>query len=375
MTRYTRQEVRQFRQLAQLMSRSIDATRSKAALPAHAGAWEILIKVASRNLILPNLYPALKAKGLLGAIDPEIVKALEGFFELNALRNGTLRQQQIEITELLNAARIIPVWLKGATHLIDPEWKSSDRMMLDLDFWIPDPEDQRTALSELKRAGYERMPEYDSDDPYGAMHHHFAPLIRQDRPAPLELHRNVVSEPFRSLLPDSRAFERTQWMTWNGQRIGVLSPCDRAMQAHIQCAEMESLFWLDPRFSSSLMKIGELQNRLAELNDDELAASFMSPLRQSPWVDFASELFTLIERDFGGEFDFPTNQGSLKRKELKFTQLKLRRREFVDRHPKLMYGVSMTKAAFHSIRSGSCGLPHEWPRKLSRHLERLRKLE
>ena len=150
MTRYTRQERRQFCQLAQLLSRSIDATRSKAALPAHPGAWEVLIKVAGRNLVLPNLYPVLKAKGLLGTIDPEIVEALEGFYELNALRNETLRKQLIEVTELLNAVRITPVWLKGATYLIDPEWKSSGRMMLDLDFWIPDPQDQQTALLELK---------------------------------------------------------------------------------------------------------------------------------------------------------------------------------------------------------------------------------
>ena len=76
MTRYTRQERRQFCQLAQLLSRSIDATRSKAALPAHPGAWEVVIKVAGRNLVLPNLYPVLKAKGLLGTIDPEIVRGL-----------------------------------------------------------------------------------------------------------------------------------------------------------------------------------------------------------------------------------------------------------------------------------------------------------
>ena len=375
MTRYTRQERRQFCQLAQLLSRSIDATRSKAALPAHPGAWEVLIKVAGRNLVLPNLYPVLKAKGLLGTIDPEIVEALEGFYELNALRNETLRKQLIEVTELLNAVRITPVWLKGATYLIDPEWKSSGRMMLDLDFWIPDPQDQQTALLELKRAGYGRMPEYDSDDPYGAMHHHFAPMIRADRPAPLELHRNVVSEQFRLLLPDSSAFQRAQWMTWNGQRIGVLSPCDRAMQAYIQCAEMEAYFWLDPRFSSSLMKIGELQNRLTELSDDDLATTFLSPLKQAPWSTFAGELFTLIARDFGNEFDFPKNPGALKRKELRFTQVVLRRREFTNRHPKFLYGVSMATAAFHSIWSGSCGLPHHWPKKFSRHLERLRKLQ
>lgn len=374
MTRYTRQEVRQFHQLAQLLSRSIDATRSKAALPTHAGAWEVLIKVAGRNLVLPNLHPVLKAKGLLGAIDPGIVDALEGFFELNVLRNASLREQLIETTELLNAVRIDPIWLKGATYLLGPEWKSSGRMMLDIDFWIPDPQDQQTALLELKRAGYGRMPEYDSDDPYGARHHHFAPLIRADRPAPLELHRNVVSESFRSLLPDAAALERTQWVTWNGKRIGVLSPCDRAMQAYIQCAEMEACFWLDPRFSSSLMKIGELQNRLAELDDDDLATMFLLPLQRVPWSAFASELFTLLERDFGAMFDFPTDQRSLKRKELKFAQLWLRRRAFVEHHPRLLYSASMAKAAFRSIWSGSCGLPQHWPRKLSYHLQRFKKL-
>ena len=123
------------------------------------------------------------------------------------------------------------------------------------------------------------------------------------------------------------------------------------------------------------MKVCDLQNRLAEMSDHEIAKVFLPQLKRAPWEAFASELFTLIERDFGGAFDFPTNQGSLKRKELKFTQLVLRRREFVNRHPKLLYGVSMANAAFHSIWSGSCGLPQHWPRKLSHHLERLRKLD
>ena len=146
----------------------------------------------------------------------------------------------IEVCTLRNEVDVVPIWLKGVTHLLSPDWETSGLMMLDLDFWTPEPLAQERALARLKQAGYARAPEYESDDPYGILHQHFAPLIKPGRLASLELHRHVVSEQFRSLVTEDAALRETNWSDWNDHRIGQLCAKDRTLQAYIQCAEIHA---------------------------------------------------------------------------------------------------------------------------------------
>jgi hypothetical protein len=357
-----------------LLSPSVAASLAQAALPSTEAEWEVLTRVASRNLVLPCLYPVLRDKGLLPAIDSEIAGALEGFYQLNILRNTQLRQQIAEVCTILNAVGIVPVWLKGATHLLTPGWETSARMMIDLDCWIPDPAAQQLALTQLKQAGYYRAPEYEHDDPYGHLHQHFAPLIKPGQLASLEVHRHVVCEQFRALVPDPQALRETTWTQWNGHRIGQLGARDRALQAYIQCAEMGLTFWRNPIFSSSLMKLMEFQNRLHEVSKANLLTDVLTSLMQDPLHPFSSQLFTLLERDFGLIVGVPTNQRALRHEELIFTEFELRLRDFKSNHTRVMYSLLMLRSAFKSIGSGHCGLPHLWPKKLTHHIKKLKNL-
>ena len=375
MARYTRHEIRQFHKLSRLLSPYIDAALAQPDLPSTETDWEVLIRVASRNLVLPCLYPVFRDKGLLQDIDSEIAGALEGFYQLNILRNTELRQQIVEVSAILNEVDIVPVWLKGATHLLTTQWETSGRMMIDLDFWLPDPDQQQHAIVQLKRAGYVRAPEYDDDDPYGVVHQHFAPLVKPGRLASLEVHRHVVSEHFRGLVPDQQALHETTWVQWNGHRIGQLYARDRALQAYIQCAEMGLTFWRNPTFSSSLMKLIELQNQLLQVDRDTLRNEVLAPLMQQPLQVFSKQLFTLLERDFGFKADIPTSQPLLRYQEFTFTELELRLRNFKSSHPQLLYSFFMLTSACKSLGSGSCGSPLLWPKKLALHLSKIKKLK
>jgi len=307
-------------------------------------------------------------------IDQDIVEALEGFYHLNIMRNKALREQTLEVCSILNDIGIIPIWLKGATHLLTANWKISERTMLDLDFWIPEPNNQERALLALKKAGYFRAPEYDSDDPYGELHHHFAPLIKSGHFASLELHRHIVTERFRYLLPDNDALKNTCWSEWNGYRVGQLCAKDQALQAYIQCADMDSLFWLNPVYSSSLMKLLELQLRLSDIGPDNFLHDQLLPLTKLQDRTIADQIFTVLARDLNLQVMRATDFILLKVQEFKFTQLNLRITDFKADNRRFIYGLFMLRSAFRSLLSGSCGFPQHWPAKLAHHIKKMNDL-
>ncbi|CAK0743980.1 conserved hypothetical protein [Gammaproteobacteria bacterium] len=345
-----------FRWLCGVLSSRVAVERCRANLPRDERDWQLLVEMGSTHLVLPNLYLALREKGLLADIPPDLTTALEGFHTLNALHNVRLRQQMREVSGLLNSVGLRPIWLKGATHLMAADWKNSGRMMVDLDFWLPEAAQHVPALACLSNAGYAIPDQYHGMD-FSKSHHH-APLMREGESVYLEVHRQVVATHISALLPDVAAQAQVEWLDWEGYRVGRLAASDRLMHAYIQCAEMNGNSIALGRIS--LMKILDFLDRLDDLCWTTPPPEWFAQLDCPPWRKNARRLFTFLEHDFNLASPLPRD-GYYRRRLAGFLT-----------YPKATYGLYLLEHIRNGFISGRAGSPRHWWRKLVYHLEILR---
>lgn len=344
-----------YRWVCQAISPLVGEEPMRASLPRTEAEWNFVVRVASDHLVLPSLYAALRDKGLLADTPMEFAEALEGFHTLNALHNARLRQQILDVSSLLNDIGVSPVWLKGASNLLVPDWKSVSRMMLDLDFWLPDAQCHSAVLACLERAGYV-IP-----DDYLGMNfetsQHFAPRVREGEPARIEIHHKLVSSRVSDLLDDHEALPGVEWFAWEGRQIGRLSVPDRLRHSYIQCTEMNGESMAQGRIP--LMKALDFVERVVA-SGGTLSPELLAQLDSQPWRTKARRFFAFLEH----YFDLPSP--------LKHDRNFLRRMEWSIAYPRSMYGLYILEHAYDVVSSGRAGSPRDWWPKLSRHLERLR---
>lgn len=320
--------------------------------PAMSPDWEDIMHVASEHLVVPNLYVGLRIKGLLTEVPADFCETLEAFQCLNTLRNGRLRRQMLEISSTLNAIGVTPIWLKGANNLMAVDWQKSGRMMLDLDFWVPDPTQRTDALKCLDQLGYFVPSEY-SQVNFDASQH-VAPRFRDGELARIEVHQCIVDPKVAQLLPDREALTRAEWIHWEGHRVGRLSLPDRLMHSYIQCTEMsgDTMF----RARISLRKVLDFVQLALACGDAFHSRAFTEKLEQPPWCLRSRQFLSYVEHDFGLVSPLVPDSTYLFRRRLN--------RQF----PRLMYG-RLFLHRFHCIfREGRIGSPLRWRQRLSNFL-------
>lgn len=124
--------------------------------------WMELLEAANQALVTPSLHDALRRAGVATSI-PEDAAAFIGLVEtLNDERNQKLRQMALVAVAALNAAGVVPTYLKGMAvwAALDPAGGRSPRMMSDVDLLIP-PDQADRAVEALLSAGFrlaERSP-------------------------------------------------------------------------------------------------------------------------------------------------------------------------------------------------------------------------
>lgn len=354
MSAQPRRPIATFRWVCQAISPLVGEERLRATLPSSVADWDFVVRVASSHLVLPSLYVALRDKGLLAATPRAFAEALEGFHTLNALHNARLRKQMLDVSSLLNDIGVSPVWLKGATNLLGDDWQNVSRMMLDLDFWVPDSQCHSLLLARLEQAGYVIPDDYRGLD-FGASHH-FAPRVREGEPARIEIHHKLVSTRVCELLDDQEVLPFVEWFTWEGKQVGCLSMLDRLRHSYIQCTEMNGGM---AQGRISLLKALDFVERL-EASGGPFSPIFLAQLDSPPWRTHARHFFSFLEDYFG----LPSA--------LAYDRSLLRRMEWSIAYPRSMYGLHMLEHAWNVVISGRAGHPRTWLQKLSRHLEILR---
>jgi len=160
--------------------------------------WELMVWVSTGAYVFTALHLQLKRAGLLAELPTDLVEYMEEFTNLNRERNRAILDQALEVNTLLHQNNIIPIFLKGAAHLLDGLYEDpAERMIGDIDFLV-DEKDMVRAAGLLIRNGYESGAEYNPK--HFRMLKHYPRLFRDDRPADVEVHRRVVRAPYEDVL-------------------------------------------------------------------------------------------------------------------------------------------------------------------------------
>ena len=352
MALYTSKKLSCYKWLCTAISTFNLAQRQLLTMPARDEDWQEIIYLGSIHGVLPRLHQQLKVSHL-GLLPTDVAEALEGFYELNCLFNHRLREQIITVTLLLNSNNIRPVWLKGASMLMNHDWKTSSRSMLDLDLWIPEQNDQIKTLECLRKDGYFIQPESVGVD--YSLCQHYAPVIKDGQPARLEIHRHVVSLQCASLLMDKNALKHVIWMENDGLHFGILNSDDQIMQSYLQCTEQAS-DCLHPRGTARLIKMVDFLDRMD--SKDTLQKWFLqnSVINQHPWKQKSKQFGSHLREFF--YIDIPISSD----------MAYLRRISFSLNFPKLEMLAYIFKHGLYLFVNGRLGKINTWPRKIKGQL-------
>ena len=156
--------------------------------------WPGVCWLAGRHLVTPSLAARLREPGLWDSVPTEVGEYLETIRALNQARNWTQTQALVDMARALNRIGLEPLLLKGANALLPDAYPGAgDRMLGDLDLWLPEAAHPAAtaALLELDYRVAEESWRFmllrDRDS-----HHHGTPLHHATQPVKVELHRRLV---------------------------------------------------------------------------------------------------------------------------------------------------------------------------------------
>lgn len=179
-----------------------------------------LLALADWHRMTPGLWGAFgPARAVL---PPEVAAFLEAVSHFNGRRNDALRAQALEIAAATAGAAPEGVFLKGTAFLFDGLYPDpATRFLADIDLLVA-PERLPAAAEALVAAGYRRLP-----DPV-AYAHDLVRLVRDGRPAMIELHRAPVALPLAPALGVAEVLRRAVPLPGTAIRI----PCPEDLAAH-----------------------------------------------------------------------------------------------------------------------------------------------
>lgn len=173
--------------------------------------------------LLPAIWPSLNENDIRAfGDDANLFKAAN---LLNSERNQQIRADSLELARELNRHGIIPMFFKGAAHLLTNLWPDCGaRFLADVDLLVPEADvfAARTCL--------ENMVRYPRQQSFRLRHKHFRPVLSDDWKAPVELHRGLLDEPFAELLSARDIYERASIVGQDGVYY-VPSPEDQVLIA------------------------------------------------------------------------------------------------------------------------------------------------
>jgi hypothetical protein len=241
----------------------LDATPAAArAALVNAGAidWDLLLRHADAHTIAPLLCDAWRRMDVLGLV-PEAPRArLAKAYADNAVRNGHIRGELLDVHQLLTAAQVPHIVLKGWPLVERLYADPAQRFMSDQDFLVP-AECALVGHQALRAAGFRPLPAKDEwiekhlpslwrNDGY----HWDGYLYDPDYPRPVELHVRLWELGWRGLavrdLPD--LWPRAATRTVAGQAMQVLS-------------DEDTLVHLSMHFSGHLVEREARLNQLLDL--------------------------------------------------------------------------------------------------------------
>jgi hypothetical protein len=152
--------------------------------------WEAVVKVSTSHYVLPALYCNFKRANFLRYLPTDLVNYMKYITDLNRDRNKQIIQEVKELNSLLLSNKITPIFLKGTGNLIAELYDDvAERMLGDIDFLFS-KEDYSKAISILREFGYHKR------TPFESKHRHYPRLIKKDRIACIEIHKDLLLDKY-----------------------------------------------------------------------------------------------------------------------------------------------------------------------------------
>jgi hypothetical protein len=224
--------------LSRNVAGSQDALARSAQNPAFT--WETLIQIAGEMLVAPAVLDALRSKNLAASVPADVIDFLDGMATLNRQRNERLVAEAIALAAILNEIGVVPVFLKGAAHLLSGLYPDPAlRFTLDLDVLVP-ADRLSDCVNRLSADGFkELLTNWDFSG-----HHHYPPLGRKDSTGALELHSEPLYAPYQQLLPAAEVLRKSVVFQRGTVKLAVPSARCRIIHAiaHAQLADQVYVF-------------------------------------------------------------------------------------------------------------------------------------
>ncbi len=156
--------------------------------------WEDVLKLSTDHYVICSLYYNLKNTKLLKYVPKKLSLYMNYLAKLNKNRNYRIKEELNELNTLLLSNKVKPIFIKGTANLIRNLYsENGERMIGDIDFLVS-PKDFENSIRILTRNGYFKVNSI--EPPPG--HRHYPRLIKRNRIAAIEIHRDLVTEKYRN---------------------------------------------------------------------------------------------------------------------------------------------------------------------------------
>lgn len=215
-------------------------------------AWPHYLEVASRNLVTTALPAHLQAHGVWHLVPDEVQQGLAAILELSAERHTQQTLQMEALIDLLTAAGIQPVFLKGTACLIEGLYpQPGSRLMYDLDL-LTSAAQFGTCIELLERQGYcaedAEMVLYLRKHGDRARHgsaaiRHYPRLFHPQFISGVEVHCSLFGEAAGELQPAANVVRDARPVSWRGRMVLVPSLRDQLLHNMLHNTELAPFVW------------------------------------------------------------------------------------------------------------------------------------
>ncbi|MFN2396466.1 MAG: nucleotidyltransferase family protein [Bacteroidales bacterium] len=166
---------------------------------------QMLVKTGSDNMILPSFFLALQRHDLLQHLPEDLHKYLQYMLELNRERNSNVISLTGEVKDLMKAANIPCLFMKGTGNILDGLYADpGERMVYDIDMLVPENK-MLMAAKLMEGQGYHTQKKFNPRALESTMHYPI--LLREDQVAGVEIHRMPVQYLYRKSFRAEGIFE------------------------------------------------------------------------------------------------------------------------------------------------------------------------
>ena len=175
--------------------------------PDNKQAWQMVVKTASDNLVLPAFYHIIHQKRLLHLLPDDLAGWISNIYQLNLERNTKILSESLAVNQLLVQNQLPCIFMKGVANLLDGLYDGAgERMVYDIDILVG--QDQMISAAKiLESNGYYPIKRFNAKSLASTMHYPL--LVREGSVAGVEIHRMPTQYHYMKTISNDEIFNES----------------------------------------------------------------------------------------------------------------------------------------------------------------------